>query len=138
LNASGEEKKPMKIALTTDDGQTISSHFGQARFFRVITTEDGQPVLSEQRDKAWHVHGQPHTSGPAGAAAVHPGQAMFETISDCQVLITGGIGEPAFARAQTMGIIVFLTGEKEIEKALQSYLNGLITSDLRRIHKNTG
>jgi predicted Fe-Mo cluster-binding NifX family protein len=128
----------MKIAFTTDDGQSITSHFGQARYFRVISTEDGQPVLSEQREKTWHVHGQAHASEPAGGSIVHPGQAMLETISDCQVLITGGIGEPAFARAQTMGIIIFLTGEKDIEKALQTYLSGLLTSDLRRIHKNTG
>jgi predicted Fe-Mo cluster-binding NifX family protein len=126
----------MKIAFPTDDGQTISSHFGQARYFRVITTEDSQVVLSEQREKAWHMHGQPHEH--SAGAEIHPGQAMFETISDCQALIAGGMGEPAFARAQTMGIIVFLTGEKDIEKALESHLRGELVSDTRRIHKPIG
>ncbi|MEZ4519318.1 MAG: NifB/NifX family molybdenum-iron cluster-binding protein [Chloroflexota bacterium] len=36
-----------KIAFPTDDGQTISRHFGRAARFLVLTVEDGQVVVRE-------------------------------------------------------------------------------------------
>ena len=32
----------MKIAAVTDDGKTISAHFGRARYYVVVTVEDGK------------------------------------------------------------------------------------------------
>lgn len=119
-----------RIAFTTDDGETISSHFGQAHYFRVITIEENQAISSELREKPWHQHGQGHEMGPG----VHPGQAMVDLIRDCQVLITGGMGEPALNRAQAAGLEVFLTPEMQIESALEKYRNGKLASDLKRIH----
>ena len=29
------------IAIVTDDGVTVSSHFGRARFYEVVTLSDG-------------------------------------------------------------------------------------------------
>jgi predicted Fe-Mo cluster-binding NifX family protein len=123
-----------KIAITTDDGETISSHFGQAQYFQVVTVDGDRKAASEMRAKARHQHGQAHDHDEPGA--VHPGQAMVEAISDCQVLITGGMGEPALYRAQAVGLQVFLTGEKQIDKALEAYRKGRLTSDERRVHRH--
>ncbi len=121
-----------KIAITTDDGETISSHFGQAKYFQIITLDRDRRSASELREKATHQHGQGHEHDEPGA--VHPGQAMVEAIRDCQVLITGGMGEPALNRAQAVGLQVILTGEKQIDRALEAYQKGQLTSDERRIH----
>ena len=117
-----------KIAITTDDGETISSHFGQARYFKVVSIGDREQGSSEMREKALHQHGQ------AVSGAVHPGQAMVDAISDCQVLITGGMGAPVYQRALAKNLQVILTGEKKIDRALESYQNGTLASDERRIH----
>ena len=37
----------MKIAIATDDGRTISPHFGQAKKFVVITIGDGLIIFRE-------------------------------------------------------------------------------------------
>jgi predicted Fe-Mo cluster-binding NifX family protein len=122
-----------KIAITTDDGETINSHFGQAQYFQVITLDDDRaPAASEMRAKASHQHGPDHGHDEPGAT--HPGQAMVESIRDCQVLITGGMGEPALNRARAVGLDVILTGEKQIGKALEAYQKGQLASDDRRIH----
>jgi predicted Fe-Mo cluster-binding NifX family protein len=60
--------------------------------------------------------------------------AMFSVIADCQVLVAGGMGEPAYQRAQAYGLEVYLTGEWKIEAALAAYQAGLLKSDLRRVH----
>ena len=59
----------MKIAAITEDGTTISQHFGRAPLYCVITTEDGSIVDRETRPKAGH-----HTF----AAGQHPETAPGE------------------------------------------------------------
>jgi predicted Fe-Mo cluster-binding NifX family protein len=105
----------IKVAIPTDDGETISRHFGQAKTFQVLTVENGQVTGSETRQKASHQHGD-HSH----AEGVHPGQQMVETIADCQVLICGGMGDPAYQRALTAGLTVILTRQVQIDAALKA------------------
>ena len=52
----------MKIAVITDDGKTISQHFGRAPYYLVLTIEEGKIVSREMRDKMGHnqFSAQPH------------------------------------------------------------------------------
>jgi predicted Fe-Mo cluster-binding NifX family protein len=120
-----------KIAIPTDDGETISRHFGQAKYFQVITLEDHQVAGSELVEKASHQHGD-HSQ----AEGVHPGQQMVAAISDCQVLIAGGMGTPAFNRATAAGLTVFLTETSFVQAAVQAYLAGTLENDLSLIHSH--
>ncbi len=61
---------------------------------------------------------------------------MFAPIADCQVLIAGGMGQPAYDHAISAGLEVVMTGEKSISAALEAYRNGLLMSDPRRIHRH--
>ena len=44
----------MKIAAISDDGVTISQHFGRAPLYVVVTVEDDKIVGKETRDKSGH------------------------------------------------------------------------------------
>lgn len=121
----------IKIAIPTDDGETISKHLGQARYFQVITLENGQVQATEQRDKASHAH---HDHQHEHEGGVHPGGQMIEAIRDCQVLIAGGMGQPMYNRATASGLEVYLTGVDRIEEAVEAYQKGTLTSDMRRVH----
>ena len=121
----------IKIAVPTDDGETISQHFGQANFFKVFTVENNQVSTSEMRPKASHLHGD-HSQDQG----VHPGQQMVETIADCQVLISGGMGTPAFNRATSAGLKVYLTEHASIEAAVQAYLDGTLANNPSRMHSH--
>jgi predicted Fe-Mo cluster-binding NifX family protein len=139
-----------KIAFPTDDGRNISRHFGQAAQFLVLTVEDGQVVARESRLKPAHSHdhGHDHSHEPAAQVSLgeinvaqgqggHDGhQGMFDLLADCQVLMAGGMGQPAYDRAAAMGLEVVLPGEKDIEKALEAYLAGTLRSDMRRVHEH--
>lgn len=55
----------MKIAVVTNDGRSISAHFGRARNYLVVTVENGTIVERELRDKTacdhgHHGHGHDH------------------------------------------------------------------------------
>ena len=118
-----------KIAFPTDDGETISQHFGKAQFYSVAALQEDGNLQYEQRLK-WH-HGlqesEPHTH-------YHSHESMFEPIADCQVLVVGGMGQPAYQAALEQGLQVILTGEKNITTALAAFRAGSLQSDQRRVH----
>ncbi len=118
-----------KIAFATDDGQTISAHLGRAQYFNVAQINNDGTMQFEQRPK-WHhglQEGEPHNHEQGH-------DSMFAAIRDCQVLVAGGMGEPAYQSAVEQGLQVILTGEKEISTALASFRSGSLQSDSRRIH----
>jgi predicted Fe-Mo cluster-binding NifX family protein len=121
-----------RIAFPTDDGETISCHMGQAQFFLVAILDDSGNVHFEKRDKPHHnaetgIHQHQHNGHGVG-------RDMFTSIADCQVLISGGMGESAYRHAQRQGLEVFLPAEKNIQKALEVYRAGNLETDSRRIH----
>ena len=123
-----------KIAFPSDDGETISPHMGRAKFFLVATLDDSAEGSFEKREKPHHSQETEH------AAHEHSGQragsAMFAPIADCQVLISGGMGELAFENTRSLGLEIVLPAEKNIRRALDAYQAGTLTSDMRRIHKH--
>lgn len=120
----------MKIAFPTEDGQTISAHFGRAPQFVVVTVDDSAAAQYEQRAKSYHgssvqAHAEHHQ---------HDHQGMFAPISDCQVLVAGGMGQPAYDSAVAAGLTVIMTGEKSITAALEAFRTNMLLTDLRRVH----
>jgi predicted Fe-Mo cluster-binding NifX family protein len=122
----------VKIAAITDDGNTLSQHFGRAGYFLVATVEEGKIVGQELRDKAGH-----HTFAPnEGAGPSHAGPHGFDpasrgrhaqmlaAIADCEVLLAGGMGQGMYAALEQAGIRPVLTDEARIEEAIRLFLDG--------------
>jgi predicted Fe-Mo cluster-binding NifX family protein len=63
---------------------------------------------------------------------------MFSPLANCQVLVTRGMGQPAYDEAVALGLNVILTGEESIQAALEAYAKGSLKSDLRRVHAHGG
>ena len=61
----------MKIAAVSDDGITISQHFGRAAYYVVVTVQNNQIVAREKRDKLGHAQfgGETHAEGSRSARA---------------------------------------------------------------------
>ena len=132
----------MKIAAISEDGITISQHFGRAPLYVVVTAENGKIVAKETRDKTGHhtfaAHQHPDvTPGErhgydAGSQTRHA--SMAETISDCQVLISGGMGWGAYEAMQSYNIEPIVTDVKNIEEAVQLHLAGRLPNLMERLH----
>lgn len=121
-----------KIAFPTDDGETISRHFGQANYFQVITLVDGTATQKEQRQLPAHQHHEHNHNHEHGHGHGHHNK--FTLLQDCQVLIGAGMGQPAHNRLQEIGVDVWMTGEKTIAAALEKYISGTLSNDMRRVH----
>lgn len=136
----------MKIAAVTDDGQTISAHFGRAHRYLVVTVENGQVTAREQRDKAGHHHfheehdhkHEHNHEQPAGhgfdAGAQDRHARMIATITDCEVVLARGMGAGIYAGLQQAGIRPILTTVADIEQAVAAYLAGRLEDHPERLH----
>ncbi len=119
-----------KIAAVTEDGKSLSSHFGMAPAYRVFTIDNGRILAEEERLKPHHSQHPDHQSGQP-----HGHEDMFAPIADCKVLLCGGMGTPAYQKARSSGLDVVMTGG-EIEAAVRAFMDGRVTSDLSRIHQH--
>jgi predicted Fe-Mo cluster-binding NifX family protein len=133
----------MKIAVISEDGTTISQHFGRAPYYVVVTVEDGEVVDREKRDKPGHhsfahqhqEHGHHHEEGHGfGAASQAKHASMAEPIADCQVLIAGGMGWGAYENLTSRGIETIVTDIKKIDEAVKLYIEGKLLNLQQRLH----
>ena len=131
----------MKIAVITDDGKTISQHFGRAPYYMVFSVEDGKISGREMRDKLGHKnfpgehHEEHHGESHGLDAASHNRHAqMADAISDCQVLLCGGMGMGAYQSMLQLNIKPIVTDVLDIEAAAQAYLAGSLLDQTTRLH----
>jgi predicted DNA-binding protein (UPF0251 family)/predicted Fe-Mo cluster-binding NifX family protein len=122
-----------KIAVVTDEGTTVSSHFGRAQYYEVLTFQNGELVQRERREKfAPHAMGEGH-----GAAHEHHGgkhETMLEPIRDCQVVIARGMGDGAFVHLTSAGLTTLLTDLQSIDEVVRAVSSGTLRHDARRVH----
>lgn len=136
----------MKIALVTDNGEIISQHFGRARFYMVVTVENGQIVNRELREKLGHNHfhnqeheghhnGQHAEAGHGSDPASHDRHAsMAQAIADCEVLICGGMGAGAYESMRRLNIKPVVTELRDIDQAVMAYLAGSLQDRTDLLH----
>jgi predicted Fe-Mo cluster-binding NifX family protein len=130
----------MKIAVVTDDHQTISAHFGRAVYYEVFTIADGKIAQQETRPKPSHnqfanePHDEPGYTHGQGPAAEGRHARMLETIRDCQVLLARGMGQGAYDNLKNSGIQPILTDIHEITQAVKAYIDGQLVDHPERLH----
>ena len=134
----------MKIAAVSDDGATISQHFGRAALYVVVTVEDHRVVGREVRDKLGHAQ----HSGEAGDGAREPDPRghgfdataqdrharMAVSIADCDVLLARGMGAGAYECIRAAGIRPVVTDVVEIDAAVVACRAGDLRDHVERLH----
>ena len=132
----------MKVAVVSDDKSQIRQHFGRAKYYVVYQTENSKILYREMRKKLVH-HNDVGKSGfmaehecdhgyGKGAHIRHRG--MIEIISDCQVMIAGGMGWGAYESLKNQDIDTVITDVKDMDKAVELYLTGKLPNLMQRLH----
>lgn len=133
----------MKIAVITNDGKTISQHFGRAPYYLVLTIENGEIINREMREKMGHTHfvhqheEHQHEGGvghgmDAGSHRKHA--SMAEAISDCKAIICGGMGMGAYESMKKFNIKPIVTDAREIDIAVQDFIDGKLIDHTELLH----
>ena len=135
------KERIMKIAVITEDGKSISQHFGRAPYYKVFSIEENKIVSSEMRDKIGHNHfageeHEHHHEETHGQDTVSHGKhtQMANTISDCQTLICGGMGMGAYESMCRLNIQPIVTDLQDIDEAVQTFLSGKLVDHTEKLH----
>ncbi len=137
------KEKSMKIAVISEDQKTVCQHFGRAPYYLVFTTEEGKITGQETRNKLGHAqlggheqeheHDEHHEHGSSGEGhAKHT--MMAEAISDCEVLLCGGMGRGAYESMRMLGITPVVTTVTDAEEAVKQYLAGTLQDHIEKLH----
>jgi predicted Fe-Mo cluster-binding NifX family protein len=134
----------MNIAAVSEDGVTISQHFGRAPFYVVVTVEGGKIIAREKRDKMGHdqfsgeTHEESHREDPRGhgfdPAAQDRHARMASAIADCEVLLARGMGAGAYESMKQANIRPVVTDVANIDEAVQAYLTGSLKDHVEKLH----
>jgi predicted Fe-Mo cluster-binding NifX family protein len=132
----------MKIAAITEDGQTISQHFGRAPYYMVLTIDNGQIISRQMREKLGHSQfsHEPHQAGeasqPHGFDPVSQDRhvRMVQAVLDCEAIICRGMGRGAYESMKGHGIKPIVTDFELIDDAVKAYLDGSIEDHVDRLH----
>ena len=133
-----------RIAAVSEDGVTISQHFGRAPFYVVVRVEEGRVVSRERRDKLGHAqfaaegHEVPPDADPRGHGFDPVAQdrhgRMVAVIADCQVVLARGMGAGAFEGMQHAGIEPVVTDVENIDAAVEAYVAGTLRNHVEKLH----
>ena len=133
----------MKIALVSDDKQTISKHFGRAENYVVISLDQNRitdrkliPKLDSCHSSGHHRGRHEHNSKGSGFGrrSTLNHQQLFNDIKDCDILVTRGMGQGAYLDLQQLGIRPIVTDIADIEDAVQAVLDDTIINHVEKLH----
>lgn len=127
----------MKIAIVTDNGKTISEHFGRATKYAVIDIQEGKITSRELRDKAGHHtfhqleehhnHSEGHQHGRSmDTHSADKHARMVQSITDCSVLLARGMGRGAKLSMEEANINTFQVNFDLVDDAINALINGSI------------
>lgn len=122
------------IAFVTDDGSTISSHFGRALYYEVITLQNGKVADRKRVSKAGHHTFGPEAHGDHGHHDDHKHAAMTAPLAGVAVLVARGMGMGAQQHLVASGIQPILTDLHTIDEAVEHYVAGTLVDNPHRLH----
>lgn len=117
----------MKIAVTSQDLATITSHAGMCRRFWIYEVDDGQQsgartLLELSREQSLH---ESHGAGS------HPLDAV-------DVLIAGGMGSGLADRLAHRGVRALVTPETDPDRAVAAFATGRLETRAAQCHEGHG
>ncbi|HUB81792.1 MAG TPA: NifB/NifX family molybdenum-iron cluster-binding protein [Bryobacteraceae bacterium] len=115
----------MKIAVPTNDGLSISEHFGRSAGFLVFETENDRIVSSELRKNQGLEDHEGSSCGGDPAVEPHSHGAILLSLTGCDVVICAGMGARAAEALKQEGVreVVF-THSGLAAEAVEAYLKG--------------
>jgi predicted Fe-Mo cluster-binding NifX family protein len=119
----------VKIAIASDDGKVISSHFGQTKGFVIYELEGKDVKNREYRANTFAGHARGLEGAGHGVDRHGP---ILTALSDCKVVISHGLGRRIYNDLKNDGIEVFVTDETDVQRAFDLYVQGKLTDHPER------
>ncbi|MBT7144548.1 MAG: iron-molybdenum cofactor biosynthesis protein [Bacteroidetes bacterium] len=115
----------MKIAVPSNDQKSVNQHFGRSKGFLIITVQESEITDIEYRENTFTGHAtNNHNHSPN-----HSHSGIMNALSDCTVIIAGGMGQRLYEEFQSTGKEVFVTKHKVASQAIAAYINNSLDNN---------
>ena len=111
----------MRVAIPTDDRQTIAGHFGRTRGFLTFDIDNNKVISEAYKPNNFTGHAQGLHNHDQGQHQ-HNHEGIFEALEGCTTVIARGMGRRLYDDFKNQQIAVFITEESDIPTALNKYL----------------
>ncbi len=116
----------MIIALPSNDGEKISTHFGRSRSFIIYEISDGSAMKKELRkNNGVHDEGAGCHNHEQGTGH-HSHDTVLEVLKGVDLVIAGGMGKKIYEDLLCAGIVAITTDEASCDTAVQSFMAGTL------------
>lgn len=115
----------MKVAIATDDKETISHHFGKAHGFMIYELRNNEIIHKEHRENIGK------NTGECGSCN-H--ENMINNLRDCNFVICYGMGHRIYNDLISNGIQPLVTDEKTISNAIDKFINNDLKNRVEKLH----
>jgi predicted Fe-Mo cluster-binding NifX family protein len=125
----------MKIAIPSNDNNSVSAHFGRSLGFIVYNTGDHEILTEEYREnnvtghaRGEHVeHSGEHSHSHGEHNHSHSG--ILDLLNDCEIVIAGGMGQRLYDDFMSANKKVFITREPDARKSVKLFLENLLDNN---------
>ncbi|MHC4444817.1 MAG: NifB/NifX family molybdenum-iron cluster-binding protein [Planctomycetota bacterium] len=122
----------MKIAVASNDGVSISHHFGRSKCFIIFETDDGKIAGKEIRDNTYTPFAKGECKDPGEhhhQDQPHSHADIIKALYDCDVIMCCGMGWRAAEDLKRCGTQpVVIDTETSPEDAVKDFLAGKMKS----------
>ena len=134
----------MRIAIPTDNDQTIAAHTGRCQGFAIYDIDNGEAKKVEYRANNMTQHGYSHGQNESGGRQcshqghghgegnqAHSHNRLLDALDDCQMMVAKGMGPRLVQDLQQHGIEVCFSMENDVRKAAESLAKGELQANPR-------
>ena len=115
----------MRVAVASQDGESISAHFGRCACFIIFDAEDGTVLRKELRENTHTSHAQGNCHAREHGDQPHSHAAVVQALHDCQAALCYGMGWRAADELMRNGIKPVMVDRKRTpEEAVALYVQG--------------
>jgi predicted Fe-Mo cluster-binding NifX family protein len=119
----------MRIAVPTNDGTSISEHFGRSAAFLIFETENGQIKSRRLKSNAGkHSHARGEHKDPSSGIHSHDDTGILTTLEGCETVICAGMGHRAAEALKGRGMQIVFAAPGLAEETVAAYLGGKLTA----------
>jgi predicted Fe-Mo cluster-binding NifX family protein len=119
----------MRIAIPTNDGVSISEHFGRSAAFLIFEIENGQIKNRELRTNgAKHSHAQGACDHHSADNKPHSHAGILAALDGCEVVICAGMGQRAAEALSASGAQIVIAAPVSAQDTVTAYLDGKLST----------
>ena len=123
-----EGENTMNIAVPTNDGTSISEHFGRSAAFLIFETEDRKIKSRRMKTNVGkHSHPRGECKEPSTETHSHDHAGILATLEGCEVVICAGMGHRAAEALQDRGMQIVFAAPGPADETVAAYLGGKLS-----------